>query len=140
MSRLSELSIKSLHGVGPARAAAYSRVGVETVEDLLMYFPRAYENRGDIKLLAQSEENIKNAVILTVATEPKVARIRRGMNLLKFRAFDESGSCQITFFNQDYLKNQFPIVFSCSTGLSKYFLILVRLKIAFIIITFFLKA
>jgi len=109
VSRLSELSIKSLHGVGPARAAAYSRVGVETVEDLLMYFPRAYENRGDIKLLAQTEENIKNAVILTVATEPKVARIRRGMSLLKFRAFDDSGSCQITFFNQDYLKNQFPI-------------------------------
>ena len=45
----------------------------------------------------------------TVATAPKIARIRRGMSILKFRAYDESGSCEISYFNQDYLKTAFPL-------------------------------
>jgi ATP-dependent DNA helicase RecG len=31
------------------------------------------------------------------------------MTLLKFRAYDESGSCEITFFNQNYHKDSFPM-------------------------------
>ncbi len=109
MAGLLDISVKSLYGVGEARAAAYAKAGVATVEDLLFYFPRAYENRGEIKLLAETDENVKSAVILTVAAEPKIARIRRGMDVLKFRAYDDSGSCQITYFNQNYLKDKFPL-------------------------------
>ena len=106
---LKDISVGVLHGVGKVKKDAYSRVGVESVEDLLEYFPRSYENRGDICLLCQARQDIKSAVILTVATTPKVHLIRRGMSLLKFRAFDESGSCEIIYFNQDYLRDKFPI-------------------------------
>lgn len=109
MSDLSEISVKKLYGVGEVRAAAYARAGIYSVEDLLFYFPRAYENRGDICLLAAAREDIKSAVVLTVATEPRGAHIRRGMDLLSFRAFDDSGVCKITYFNQNYLKDKFPI-------------------------------
>ena len=44
-------SVRDLKGVGPAKAAAYEKMGIYTKEDLLYHFPRAYENRGDIKLL-----------------------------------------------------------------------------------------
>ena len=44
--------IEALSGVGPTRKAAYNRMGVYTVEDLLYHFPRAYEHRGDIRALA----------------------------------------------------------------------------------------
>ncbi len=104
-----DVSVKALYGVGEARAGAYAKAGVSTAEDLLFYFPRAYENRGEIKLLAEAGEEGKTAVILTVGAEPKISRIRRGMDILKFRAFDESGACQITYFNQNYLKDKFPL-------------------------------
>ena len=39
--------ISALSGVGAARKAAYEKMGVYTVEDLLYHFPRAYEHRGD---------------------------------------------------------------------------------------------
>ena len=109
MAELEKLSIRKLYGVGEVRAAAYAKVGVHTVRDLLFYFPRAYENRGDVCLLGATGEDIKSAVILTVATQPKSFRVRRGMDLLKFRAFDDSGSCTVTFFNQNFLKDKFPI-------------------------------
>lgn len=109
MSDFTENSIRSLYGVGAAKAAAYEKIGVRNIGDLLNFYPRAYENRGDIKKLSETLPDVKNAVILTVATEPKRAMIKRGMTLLKFRAFDDSGVCEITFFNQDFLRNSFPI-------------------------------
>ena len=82
-------------------------MGVRTLCDLLYHFPRAYENRGDVHLLTDAPENCRTALVLTVGTEPRSARIRGRMSLLKFRAFDESGVCEITYFNQDYLKSRF---------------------------------
>lgn len=109
MALKSGTDIRSLYGVGEVRAAAYGKIGIKTVGDLLMHFPRNYENRGNVKLLTETDSDSKSAVILTVATEPRRVMIRRGMVLLKFRAYDDSASCEITFFNQDYLKGSFPL-------------------------------
>ena len=40
--------LQFLHGVGPRRAADFERVGLNTVEDLLLRFPLRYENRADV--------------------------------------------------------------------------------------------
>ena len=109
MSLNMQTDIKALYGVGAAKAAAYARVGVHTVGDLLLHYPKRYENRGDVKLLAETSPDEKSAVVLTVASEPKVAQLKGRLSLLKFRAFDESGSCEITYFNQNFLKNVFCV-------------------------------
>ncbi len=101
--------ITALHGVGAVRAEGYRKLGIFTAGDLLWHYPRSYENRGDVKTLAEAAEGEKQAVVLTVATKPTVAKIRRGMSLLKFRAFDQTGSCEIIYFNQDFLRNSFEV-------------------------------
>ena len=65
-----------LSGVGPARAAAYEKLGIRTLGDLILHYPRAYENRGDICLLADAKQDTKSALLLTVATAPKCIRLR----------------------------------------------------------------
>lgn len=107
--------VTELRGVGDARRKALSKMGIETVFDLLHHFPRAYQNRGDVKalsaVLGDTDASEKTAVslILTVATQPVARMIRRGMNILKFRAFDESGTVEIIYFNQNYLKDVFAV-------------------------------
>ncbi|MBQ9151297.1 MAG: ATP-dependent DNA helicase RecG [Clostridia bacterium] len=106
--------ISALSGVGSARKADYERLGIHTVEDLLYHFPRAYEHRGDIRMLSDaSEEPYKSgarmSTILTVSTEARVTRVKGRMTLCKFRAFDDSGACEITFFNQEYLRSTFTV-------------------------------
>ncbi len=98
-----------LPGVGKTRAEYYAKLGILTLGDLIAHYPRAYENRGDICLLSEARSDGKSAVILTVGTEPRSVRLRSHKSFLKFRAFDESGVCEIVYFNQDYLKNQFPV-------------------------------
>ena len=109
MSDALTASVTALPGIGKVRAAAYARLGIHTVEQLLYHFPRAYENRGNIVTLAAAPEGERCALLLTVATEPRISLIRRGMSLLKFRAYDDSGTAEITYFNQDYLKNTFHL-------------------------------
>lgn len=102
-----------LPGVGEKRAEQLARLGLHTVSDLLFHFPRAYENRGDAVSLAGTQEparaGARQAVILTVSTAPRRSRLKNRMTLLKFRAFDDSGTCEVAFFNQDYLADSFPI-------------------------------
>lgn len=105
-----ESSITVLPGVGKVRAAAYEKIGVHTLGDLLLHYPRGYENRGEIVSLAEAAEFPgKRAMILTVANEAKSVRLRNHKTFLKFRAFDESASCEVVYFNQDYLKSKFLI-------------------------------
>ena len=101
--------VSALFGVGKAAATKYAKLGIYTLSDLIMHYPRAYENRGQIKLLAEAEWGVKTALILTVGTEPQCRAIKRGKSILKMRAFDESGSVEITYFNQEYLKDKFPL-------------------------------
>ena len=102
-----------LPGVGEKRAEQLARLGLHTVSDLLFHFPRAYENRGDVVSLAGTQEparaGARQAVILTVSTAPRRSRLKNRRTLLKFRAFDDSGTCEVAFFNQDYLADSFPI-------------------------------
>jgi len=100
--------ITAISGVGKVKAEAYAKMGVTNIGELLMHYPRGYEDRADIRTLEEASTYAgKSALLLMIASEPRVHNIRRGMSLLKFRAYDESGSAEITFFNQNYLKNTF---------------------------------
>lgn len=105
-----ESPIGALYGVGPAYEKYFNSNDIYTVRDMLYYFPRAYQNRADIRLVAEPcFDNLPHAYLLTVSSDAKSAEIRKGLNLLKFKAFDESGSVNITFFNQSYLKDTFTV-------------------------------
>ena len=97
--------VTSLPGVGPAKAAAYKKQGVVTVEDLIYHIPRGYENRGAVCTLDEARTDGKSAVVLTVATVPYATRLRGRMTVVKCKAYDDSGVCELTFFNQPYLRD-----------------------------------
>ena len=59
--------IEALSGVGTARKAAYNRLGIYTAEDLLYHFPRAYEHRGDIRMLADARSEAYRGCIFSSA-------------------------------------------------------------------------
>ncbi len=102
-------SIRSLKGIGDAKAKALEKMDLRTLEDLLNNFPRAYEDRRTCCPISEASPDRPVCIRATVASAPQSAFVRRGMELLKFRASDESGSVYITYFHQNYLKEQFQI-------------------------------
>ena len=59
-------SLVYMKGVGPARAAMLQAKGLETVEDLLNYFPFRYEDRSNLKTIAQLAPGEQATVIAEV--------------------------------------------------------------------------
>ncbi len=101
--------VESLNGVGKARQAQLKKLGISSVRDLIKYYPRAYENRGDVKLLSEASFEESNSFLLVVATSVRTANIRKGLSISKFRAFDESGTVEVVFFNSPFVKDVFTV-------------------------------
>ncbi len=99
--------IKNLAGVGEARAKMFEKRGIYTVEDLLYFFPRGYEDRKDVKDIAECApgENVcvKARIMLPVSEK----RIRKNMTIYAMAVADDSGVMTVIWYNNKYVKNQF---------------------------------
>lgn len=101
--------VQYIKGVGPARAVLLNKLGIYTLEDLITYYPREYEDRGKPKLIANLEEGEEALIEAVAVSRMSETRIRKSMTIYKLVVRDESGTCNITWFNQSYLKNRFEI-------------------------------
>ncbi len=97
--------VRYIKGIGEKKALALNKLGVFTLYDLISYFPKKYDDRTKIYQIAQTFADETVCILATVADTPRLVRIRRGMELVKFRAVDNTGSVDITYFNQSYVKD-----------------------------------
>ena len=98
--------IRYIKGIGEQRAKALNKLGITTLRDLISWFPRKYDDRRQARRIADLVPGESACVAAMIAAEPKVSHIRKGMDLIKVRAVDETGMLDITFFNQTWLKSQ----------------------------------
>ena len=100
-----QTEIRYLKGIGEKKAQAFHKLGVFTLYDLLSFFPRRYEDRSVCKPIALTQNGESVCVRGLVADTPRLTRIRRGLDLVKFRIVDESGMAEVTYFNQSYRRD-----------------------------------
>ncbi len=100
-----DTSVRYMRGVGEARGKLLEKMGIETLRDLIMDFPRAYEDRRQIKTISSLVFGESACVLATVAAPPQTSHIRRGLDVTKVNVVDDKARLSITFFNQDYVKN-----------------------------------
>ena len=96
--------VRYIKGVGEQKAKALEKLGIRTLQDLISYFPRAYDDRRQVVKIKDLRDGESACVEAMVAAAPTLSRIRKGLELVKLRAVDESGTLDITFFNQAYRK------------------------------------
>ena len=96
-------AVTALAGVGPTRAKQLSTLGIETLYDLLTYFPRTYEDRTKLVRICDLEADQPACFRAMVIRGPKTAHIRKGLDLTKVTVADESAQLNLTFFNQSYV-------------------------------------
>lgn len=95
-------SIQFVKGIGPKKAKLFEKLHIRTLRDALETYPRDYEDRTRITCIADIDAEDKYAIRAVVGTEPRVSRIRKGLTLVKCTIFDESGSLNVTYFNNPY--------------------------------------
>ncbi len=99
-------SIIKIKGIGEKTAVSFAKVGIHTIEDLIQYYPRAYETYEEPAALSDVEDGKKYAVqgcILSVSAVKRYAKyqvftaqIRVGQEVM-----------QGTWFNMPFLRNHF---------------------------------
>ena len=108
MANVLDLStaVQYLKGVGPARARALARLGVETVGDLLAHYPRRYFDRTSTVPIGRLRPGQEATVLGEVLTAGE-RRTRRGGTLQTIGLGDDSGVVFCVWFNQRYVLKQF---------------------------------
>ena len=98
-------SIAVLPGVGPKRADNLKELGIETVENLLAYYPFRYEDIQE-KDLNEIQDQEKVTLKGLVVSEAVVSRFGYKKSRLTFRMMQEHAVINVSFFNQPYLKDK----------------------------------
>jgi len=75
--------VKYIKGVGPSRVKLLNKLGVNTLEDLITYFPRTYEDRGKRKNIAELEDGQEALIEAVCVSKMAEIRIRKVMVLYK---------------------------------------------------------
>ena len=102
-------SVTHIHGLGAKRASDLSRLGIETIADLLLHCPRNYEDRKTRRTFTEALAESRGGPVPegTANTEIEVLGHeyfgRPGRQTLKVRVRDESSSASLLCFGRDFL-------------------------------------
>lgn len=99
---LRQRSVRYVKGVGPARAEQLARLGIRSVEDLVWYGPRRYEDRSRLHTIRQ----LAPGQVATVRSHVLAKSLRRlpgGRTLMQAAVGDATGVLECVWFNQPYL-------------------------------------
>ncbi len=97
--------VRYVKGIGEQRTKGLGKLGIRTLGDLIGYFPRAYDDRRTFRKIRDLQEGESACVEAMVAAAPTLSRVRKGLELVKLRAVDETGALDVTFFNQAYMRD-----------------------------------
>lgn len=107
MQNLKQISIQFVKGVGPAKAKLFFNLGVESIEDLLYFFPRRYEDRRNITPIAQVQVGENQTITGKVAKINSRKSWHTKKHVLEVVLDDGGGRIFCVWFNQPYLVHYF---------------------------------
>lgn len=97
-------SVTEIKGIGAKKAQTLNNLGIFTVNDLIEHFPRDYEDRSQVKDIADLTENEENTFFALVSAVPENVHIRK-MTVTKVKLSDSTGSVNAVWYNQPFIKN-----------------------------------
>jgi ATP-dependent DNA helicase RecG len=101
------MPIQFIKGVGPKKARLFETLGVRTVEDLLWFLPRRYEDRSVITCIRDVVPGMQATISGRVRSCAVKTTSARRMTILELTVEDATGMLQGIFFNQPYLEQNF---------------------------------
>ena len=104
LNDLKNVSIKELKGVGDKNAALFARLGIESVYDLILYFPRTYKKMPPLSKVNELKEGELCAVRLTVDDDLYFKKTANNA-VTTVSGYDSTGKVSMTFFRVTYLRN-----------------------------------
>ncbi|KJR48703.1 ATP-dependent DNA helicase RecG [Desulfosporosinus sp. I2] len=97
--------LQYLKGVGPERAKQLEQLGIQDVHDLLLYYPRRYEDRRK-RMIAE----LKDGEVATIEGNVVSGHVTNGKLKVVKLSIEQSGRMfHATWFNQPFILKQYPV-------------------------------
>lgn len=104
-----EVPVSKVKGIGEKKARLFSKLNIISLSDLLYHMPRGYESSGRSAQVCELTDGGTYHITAIICEEPKLRRIKSGLNLTTFSLSDETGRVEAVFFNQPYIKNMYKL-------------------------------
>lgn len=102
-------SVQYLKGVGPAFAKKFEKLGIVTIRDLLLCYPRKYIDYTQPYTVVSAPYDMDCCVRATVLQKEPPRRITGGRVMNRVLAADDSGILSMTWFNASYAANNLVV-------------------------------
>ncbi len=93
-------SVEELKGVGPTLARKFRHLGIDSIEDLLRYYPRKYQDYSVLTSIAKLKPG--QVSVRGQFKQVKGRYVRRGLHITEGVLSDPTGSVRVVWFNQPY--------------------------------------
>ncbi len=101
-----DTNVQYLKGVGPKMFELLNKIGINTVKDLIEYYPRTYEDRTKVFKIDEFEKD-KNVLFFGTLVKPVSVVYARKKKIVSTVVTDDSGSLAfLTWYNQIYIKDR----------------------------------
>lgn len=101
--------VGKIKGVGEKKAALLKNLKIETVEDLLRFFPRRYEDRRSITTIMEAPEDKEVLVCGKLISKKQGSNIYGRKTPLRLTVQDNSANLEVVFFNSRYISGLFEL-------------------------------
>lgn len=110
--------LKDVKGIGPKSLGLLNKIGIMTIDDLVMHYPFRYEYliRSD---LSQVEDGDRVIVDGKIESVPILMRFKAGLNKMNFRLVSSNGVVGVSIFNRAFMKSELQVGISV-TVIGKY--------------------
>lgn len=101
-------SIDVLNNIGEKRKEALNSIGIYTLQDLINYYPKSYEDRSKIINIEDLALNTYGLIKVKITKSPTVLNFK-SVKIVKVFAVDETDMIELIWFNQVYIKNSLKL-------------------------------
>ena len=101
-------SVNNIIGIKDARLKCFNRLGIFSLEDILYFFPKSYENRGVFSSIRGLRDGMIVSIKATVV-DIKHKKINPRLSVTNILVSDVSGDMRVTFFNKNFVLKQLEI-------------------------------
>ena len=100
------MELNQLKGIGPKTISYLKKLNIESINDLVSYYPYRY-NTYSFDQLKETDETI--IVSAMIESAPVVSYIKRNLNKLSFKTMINNSIVNVVIFNRAFLKQSLQI-------------------------------